>query len=64
VLQKLFLWESMADSIEQFREKKGEALEKGWNSSGPVKAGAAFQAISREMEKKLMRRLDKGRRGR
>ena len=59
VLQKLFAWEAMAESIEQFREKKLEALEKGWNQSGAVKAGPAFQAITREMEKKLMKRLDK-----
>jgi len=59
VLQKLFAWETMADSVEQFREKKREALEKGWNQSGAVKGSPAFQAITREMEKKLMKRLDK-----
>jgi len=60
VLQKLFAWEALADSIEQFREKKAEALEKGWNHSGAVKAGPAFQAITREMERKVMKRLEEG----
>ncbi|MDZ7698100.1 MAG: hypothetical protein U5R49_14670 [Deltaproteobacteria bacterium] len=50
----------LADSIEQFREKKAEALKKGWNHSGAVKAGPAFQAITREMEKKVMKRLEEG----
>ena len=34
ILQKLFIWESMASSIAVFRQKKEEALLKGWNHSG------------------------------
>ncbi len=58
VLQKLFLWETLASSMEQFREKKKEALLKGWNNSGPVKEGPALRAIISELEKRLAKRLN------
>jgi len=57
ILQKLFAWEAMAASLEQFREKKREALAKGWNQSGPVPEGAALRAIVRELENRLVARL-------
>ena len=57
ILQKLFGWEAMAVSLEQFREKKREALRKGWNNSGPVKESIALRLITREMEKKVIARL-------
>ena len=59
VLQKLFAWEAMAESLEQFREKKAEALQKGWNNSGPVTASMAMKIITRDIEKKVIARLDK-----
>jgi hypothetical protein len=58
VLQKLFAWESMATSVEQFREKKMEALRKGWNNSGPIKGSTAFKIITKAMEKKVIDRLN------
>jgi len=57
VLQKLFAWEAMASTPEQFREKRDEALEKGWNNRGPVKESPALKAIIRDLEKKLALRL-------
>jgi hypothetical protein len=57
VLQKLFAWQSMADSIEQFREKTRAALAVGWNNSGPVKKGPLLAAIIRDMERKVVERL-------
>ena len=57
ILQKLLAWETMADTIEQFREKKIEAYEKGWNNSGPVKPGKALSAIVSHMELKVKKRL-------
>jgi len=59
ILQKLFLWESMASSVQEFREKKKEALLKGWNNSGPVKQGGALQKIVRHLETKVSLRLKK-----
>jgi len=57
VLQKLFLWKSMASSVEEFRKKKEEALQKGWNRSGPVRESDALRAIVRDLEEKVILRL-------
>ena len=59
VLQKLFLWKTMAPSIEVFREKKEQALVKGWNNSGPIQETASFKDIIRDLEQKLVLRLDR-----
>lgn len=59
VLQKLFLWKTMASSIEVFREKKEEALVKGWNNSGPIQETPSLKDIIRDLEQKLVLRLDK-----
>jgi len=57
VLQKLFLWKSMASSVEEFRKKKEEALQKGWNRSGPVRESDALKAIVRDLEERVILRL-------
>jgi hypothetical protein len=57
VLQKLFLWKSMASSVEEFRKKKEEALHKGWNGSGPIRESDALRAIVRDLEEKVTLRL-------
>jgi hypothetical protein len=57
ILQKLFLWESLAAGIEEFRSKKQEALAKGWNQSGPIPESPPLKAIMRHLEKRLMARL-------
>jgi hypothetical protein len=57
ILQKLFLWESMASSLEQFREKKEQALLKGWNNSGPIQASPVLKSIIRDLERKVSVRL-------
>ena len=57
VLQKLFLWKSMASSVEEFRKKKEEALHKGWNHSGPIRESDALRAITGDLEKKVILRL-------
>ncbi len=59
VLQKLFAWQDMADRVEQFREKKEEALQKGWNNSGPIRASVALKLIVKHMENKVVDRLKK-----
>ena len=58
ILQKLFLWSSMAGSLEDFRQKRDKALHKGWNHSGPVTQSAALRSIIRELEKRLTNRLN------
>jgi hypothetical protein len=59
VLQKLFAWRDMAASVEQFREKKDEALRKGWNNLGPVTPSTALTMIVKDMERKIIDRLKK-----
>ena len=57
ILQKLFLWESMASSVEEFRKKKREALQKGWNNSGPVRQSSVMKQITGHLEAKVSLRL-------
>ncbi len=59
IVQKLFAWESLVTSLEQFKQKKEEALLKGWNNSGPIQEGAALEAIIQSLEKKVAARLGK-----
>lgn len=59
VLQKLFAWQDMAESVAQFREKKEEALQKGWNNSGPIKSSVALKLIVKHMESKVVDRIKK-----
>jgi hypothetical protein len=57
ILQKLMLWRDMAASMEEFRGKKEQALQDGWNNSGPVREGRALSAIIRDLEENLVQRL-------
>jgi hypothetical protein len=60
ILQKLFLWKSMAASLQEFREKKQDALIKGWNDSGPIGESRALKSIIRDLEEKVSIRLEEG----
>ena len=57
ILQKLFLWESLASSLHEFRAKKEEALRKGWNQSGPVHESRFLSLVIEDIEKKITFRL-------
>lgn len=59
ILQKLFIWESMASSVEQFRVQKGKALLKGWNQTGPIDESPALKSIIQDLESKVSTRLRK-----
>jgi len=59
ILQKLFAWESMVTSLEQFRDKKETAFLKGWNNSGPIDESLALNTIINDLEKKVDARLSK-----
>lgn len=59
ILQKLFLWETLSHSLQEFREKKKTALLKGWNNSGPVTESRALKDIIRHLEAKVSLRLNK-----
>ena len=60
ILQKLFLWETMATSIEEFKEKRDAALENGWNDSGPISGSPALKTIIAELERKVSVRIKTG----
>ena len=57
ILQKLMIWESMASSIDEFREKRKLALLKGWNDSGPIQEREVVRVVMDEMEEKVVDRL-------
>ena len=60
ILQKLFLWESMASSLQEFRGKKEKALHKGWNQSGPVNEGRILGLVIEDLEQRITSRLGDG----
>lgn len=57
ILQKLFLWEGMVNSKEEFEARKTEALSRGWNDSGPVSVSEALGEILRDMEARVAERI-------
>jgi len=57
ILQKLFLWETMASGIQEFREKKAAALENGWNDSGPIIESPVLRIIIEELERRVSARI-------
>ena len=59
ILQKLFAWKSMVDSMALFREKKKDALKNGWNNSGPVSESRALSLVIAHLENQVRLRLGK-----
>jgi hypothetical protein len=57
ILQKLFFWESMASTLEEFDRKRDLALQKGWNESGPVDESPSMKCIIAELRNRLTHRL-------
>ena len=60
ILQKLLAWQSVADSIAFFRQKKAEAFQAGWNGSGPVRESRLLSLVIQNMEEKIRCRLKDG----
>ena len=60
ILQKLFLWEEMAVSLDRFREEKAKAFGKGWSGSGRIMESPVMTIIISDMEKRLVARLQGG----
>jgi len=58
IIQKLFAWGSLVTSLDQFRQKKADAFLKGWDNSGPVNESPAMQTIIRDLESKVLARLN------
>jgi hypothetical protein len=57
ILQKLLLWKDLAVSVAEFRTKQQQALQDGWNNSGPIQAGRALGSIIRDLEETVAQRL-------
>jgi hypothetical protein len=57
IVQKLFAWETMVESVAQFRELKKKALADGWNNSGPVRESRALSLVANDLEIRIRRRL-------
>ena len=57
VIQKLMAWMTLVDSMEQFSQKKQQALAAGWNESGPVRETRALSVVIRHLEKQVRQRL-------
>lgn len=57
VLQKLFAWKTLVESLEQFRDKKKQALAAGWNNSGPIRETGALTQVIQHLEKQVKERL-------
>ncbi len=53
IVQKLYAWASVIDSIETFRDKRTQAVEAGWNDSGPVVERNVMREILKDIEKEL-----------
>ncbi len=57
IIQKLLAWESLAPTMEMFREKISASLEAGWNDSGPVSKTRSLALVISHLEKKVRNRL-------
>ena len=57
VIQKLLAWMTLVDSMEQFSQKKQQALAAGWNGSGPVRETRAVSLVFRHLGKQVRQRL-------
>jgi len=57
ILQKLFIWEAMASSLDEFRQKVREALLRGWNNSRPIEESDGLKAILADLEERVILRL-------
>ena len=57
VLQKLFAWSTLVDSVGQFHDKKNQALAAGWNQSGPIRESRALSRVIGHLETRVRARL-------
>ena len=57
IVQKLFAWATMVESVARFRELKKKALADGWNNSGPVRESRALSLVANDLEIRIRRRL-------
>lgn len=56
VLQKLLTWEHLGLKPEDYAVRRGQALQQGWGSLGPVEETAAFKAVADDLGIRLFMR--------
>jgi hypothetical protein len=57
ILQKLFAWKSIVQSLKEFREKKDRSFHVGWNNTGSVLESHSMRLIIQDIEKEIESRL-------
>jgi hypothetical protein len=57
IVQKLFAWASIVESVDQFRELRKKAMADGWNNSGPVSESHALSLVVTDLEDQIRRQL-------
>ncbi|MDT8380122.1 MAG: hypothetical protein RQ739_14640 [Desulfotignum sp.] len=57
VIQKLLAWMTLVDTVDQFYQKKQQALAAGWNDSGPIRESRSLSLVIRHLEKQVRQRL-------
>lgn len=58
IIQKLYAWQSLVDSLDAFRKKVQQAFHSGWNNSGPVACRGVMDQIIADLEKTVRQRLE------
>lgn len=57
IIQKLFGWKDLVNSVEEFEEKVSLCFVQGWNSSGTVRQSNLVRRIVKQLEGELKQRL-------
>lgn len=58
IVQKLLCYKTFVSSITEFREKTAQALEVGWNNSGPIEESKSMKLVVQQMEEEIGLRLE------
>ncbi|MBS0012627.1 MAG: hypothetical protein KFF46_01550 [Desulfobacterales bacterium] len=57
IVQKLYAWADVVDTVEAFENKRKQALQAGWNGSGQVIERSVLRQIIDDLGKKVRTRL-------
>lgn len=57
IVQKLYAWADVVDTVEAFENKRKQALQAGWNGSGQVIERSVLGQIIDDLGKKVKTRL-------
>ncbi len=63
IVQKLYAWADVIDSIGAFKEKRKQAMDAGWNGSGKIIERSVLRQILDDLEKTVNKSLGHGSKG-